>query len=312
MRDIVFLCVDGGGSKTEAICADTSGRVHGRGLAGGSNALSVGRGRALDAVVAAVSRAADAAPDQIAALYLFIPGFSDCLPLPVPYPTTLLGDSLNAYFGALGQPGGIALLSGTGSFAVSVDENGVETRAGGWGAMLGDEGSGYDIGRRAVRRALKTLDENGTQDALGRAVLAHYGIEDAARLVHVIYHGGCDRERMAALCPVVGALARGGDQAANAILAEAARALAALAATLRGRIGGDAPVALTGGVSRLGDVFTRPLRDALAQAGLTLKAPLYDPVVGGALYAHARLTGAAADRKTADAYHESYQKLLKE
>ena len=311
MNGRLFLCVVGGGTKTEALLADFSGQVLGRGLADGSNALTVGRERAAENVLRAVRGASQGVlAAERCALYLFIPGFSRCLPLPLPHETVLLGDSPNAYFGALGQPGGIALLAGTGSFAVSYDAQGRETSVGGWGPMLGDEGSGYDIGRRAVRHALHMLDEGKAPDALSRAVLAHYGIADAARLVHVIYHANCDREHMAALCPAVGELARAGDAAALNTLDEAACALASLAATLQARLAlQNAPTALTGGVSKLGEVFWTPLRLALARAGLALCAPLYNPSVGGVLYAYQRLTGRAAEKTLADAYFASYGRL---
>ena len=134
----LILSVDGGGTKTEACLADTAGHVLGIGRAAGSNALSVGARQAAQAVMAAVTQAAAGADlRRISLCQLFIPGFSQCLPLPLPFEVQLLGDSPNAYFGALGAPNGIVLLAGTGSFAVSYDGQGNETSIGGWGPVLG-------------------------------------------------------------------------------------------------------------------------------------------------------------------------------
>ncbi len=120
MDAMLFVCVDGGGTKTEALLADTCGHVLGRGLAGGSNALSVGVEQARQACLAAIRGAlGETGLDAVCRLELFIPGFSSCLPLEAGLPCELHGDSPNAYFGALGQPDGIVLLAGTGCFAVS-------------------------------------------------------------------------------------------------------------------------------------------------------------------------------------------------
>lgn len=309
----LFLCVDGGGSKTEALLADDAGQVLGRGLSGGSNALSVGRDAARQAVTEAVSMAMDTeSMDHVALLYLFIPGFSQCMPLPFPVRTVLESDSANAYFGALGRPGGIAMLAGTGSFAVSYDEAGKETSVGGWGPMLGDGGSGYDIGRRAVVHALRTYDAGLPPDALGRCVAAHYGVADASGLVHAIYHGGCDRKHMAALCPQVGDLARRGDPAAQQVLARAAQALAEQAVTLQKRLGlREADAALLGGVAGLGGVFTRPLEQALEGSGLKMRPPRFSPAVGGVLYTWGKLAGHMPDEELAERYHQSYLQCCK-
>ncbi len=314
MDQTLFLCVDGGGTKTEALLADTTGGIWGRGLAEGTNALSVGKTRAEEAAKAAVQAALRFAGRQpVQLLHFFIPGFSECFPLDLPIAQKLSGDSANAYYGALGGPDGIALLAGTGSFAVSYDANGRKTSVGGWGHMLGDEGSGYDIGRRAVRRTLQAMDEGRPVTALGQDVLHHYHITNPTQLVHTIYHAGCDRRQMAALCPVVGKRAMQGDTEAADILEEAAAALAQLAGTLFRRLCiAQAPVALVGGVSKLGEAITIPLARNLAELGLSLQAPLYTPAIGGVLYTCSLLTGRFPSPEIAERYHASYQKLIKE
>ena len=314
MKNRLFLCVDGGGTKTEALLVSTDGRALGRGIAGGSNALSVWKKQAISAVTEAI-QAAVVTRDfaDIHSLHLFIPGFSSCLPLPFPLETRLYSDSVNAYFGALAKPGGIVLLAGTGSFAVSFDENGHETSVGGWGPLLGDEGSGFDIGKRAVIHTLSVRDTGCAPSRLGRAVLAHYGVEDDKLLIRAIYHGNCDRKQLAGLCKIVGELAHAGDADALAILKQAADALCSLAVQLKKRLQlSCVPVALLGGVSLIGDPIKRPLEDALCREGLILQEPLYAPVVGGAVYAHRQITGNFPSDDTAQKYHETYLKLVKE
>ena len=310
----LFLCVDGGGTKTEALLLDTFGSALGRGTDSGSNALSVGKNQAVCAVMTAVDAALGQTPvTDICALHLFIPGFSACLPLPLDVKTYLHSDSVNAYFGALAKPGGIAILAGTGSFAVSFDENGRETSVGGWGSMLGDEGSGYDIGKRAVIHTLSVRDAGMLQTVLGQSILAHYGAESDRLLLRAIYQGGCDRSKMAALCKVVSALAHQGDADALRILSEAAEELCELSVRLKKRLQlQTAPVALLGGVAGIGEPILKPLQEALQKENLILQEPRFGPAVGGALYAYREITGTLPSDTLAQAYNESYLKLIKE
>lgn len=306
--DKVFLCIDGGGTKTEAVLADTGGRVLGIGLSGGSNALSVGKDAAVLAVMGTIRDAlGSVSAERISAAYLFIPGFSQCLPLPLPFPVRLLDDAVNAYYGAIAAPGGIVLLAGTGSFAVSCQADGTVQSIGGWGPMLGDEGSGYDIGRLAIRNALARFDRNEPMSSLDRAVAAHFGLSEPSKLVGTIYRQDCVRETIARLCTTVAAHARAGEADALGILGQAAASLAELALMLKIRLGMSAGnVVLTGGVAEVGKALTAPLRRMLRQSDLTLQPAFSTPSVGGILFAYQDLVGAPAGGWLAAAYHSAY------
>lgn len=305
-----LLAVDGGGTKTEALLADAKGHILGYGAAGGANALSVGREKAILAVNAAIQSAVGSMDaGQISAAKLFIPGFGQCLPLQFPFDTPVYGDDVNAYYGAMGAPGGIVVLCGTGSFATSFDEHGAQVSVGGWGPMLGDEGSGYDIGKRAVQQTLRRYDAGVPMTALNRRVLEHYGALGAHELVHIIYHAGCDRAKMAQLCPVVGALARAGERDALNILSEAACAITALAKRLKERLKMEkAPLALTGGVAKLMDVMEAELKAQLLGTGLSLVEPMYSPAVGGVIYTYFCLFGALPGEDVMKRWQTEYLK----
>lgn len=307
----VFLSIDGGGTKTEALLADTGGNIWGIGRAAGSNPFSVGKEAACKNVTDAINSAllAERAKDVNAA-WLFIPGFSQCLPLMLPFETIFLGDDAAAYYGAIGEPNGIAVLAGTGSFAVSYDECGQMTSVGGWGHMLGDEGSGYDVGRRAVRHVLKEYDEGKAASDLSKAVLTHYQTDAACNLVRAIYRAGCDRQHMARLCLVVGKYAKAGDADALEIVEATSLALCELAVMLKVRLRiGTVPVALTGGVAGLGEVLLRSFETHVCAAGLTFRLAKYPPSIGGILYAYSKMTGRAASVTLAESYYKSYMKL---
>lgn len=306
----IFLCVDGGGTKTEALLADTSGNILGIGRAAGSNAYSVGKEAAFQCVINAINSALPSdRVEDVRSAWLFIPGFSQCLPLPLPFETMVLGDEASAYYGAMGEPDGITVLAGTGSFAVSYNKLGRQTCVGGWGPMLGDEGSGYDVGRRAIRYTLKEYDAGNTPSNLSKAVLAHYQTNAAHSLVRVIYQGGCDRKYMARLCLIVGDHAKAGEKDALNIVEETSFALCELAVSLKTRLKlNAAPVALTGGVSGLGDVLLKPFEAHVSAAGLIFRVAKYPPSVGGILYAYMKTTGHTASENLAESYYKSYMK----
>jgi N-acetylglucosamine kinase-like BadF-type ATPase len=163
-----------------------------------------------------------------------------------------------------GVPGGpgIVVVAGTGSIAYGRDAAGRAARAGGWGHVLGDEGSGYWIGRQALRAVVRAADGRGRATALTRRVLAHYQVERASDLVWEVYHGGLKPTAIAALAAEVGAAATEGDTLATQIVDAGAAELAGAAVSVARRLGFDGcPVVLAGGVLR----GVAPLRDRVLE-----------------------------------------------
>ena len=122
---------------------------------------------------------------------------------------------------------------------------------GGWGSMLGDEGSGYDLGRRALRTAARMADGRMAENPGFLAeILRFYGVETPHGLISTV-NGTDSREKIAACAKVVCQLAENGDPSAENLLAESARELALLIQTTRQKAGGQSwPVVLSGGLSR--------------------------------------------------------------
>jgi N-acetylglucosamine kinase-like BadF-type ATPase len=141
---------------------------------------------------------------------------------------------------AAGLDAGIVLIAGTGSIAWGRAADGHEARAGGWGHLLGDEGSGYWVAREATRRVLAAHDRGEPSGELARALLAATGGADPMDLIPIL-HTERDPERWAALSGVA--------LGADPTLVEAtAAALTALVATVSGRLGRPGPVVLAGGM----------------------------------------------------------------
>jgi len=191
-------------------------------------------------------------------------------------PTQAAPDWVIAWLGAfLGSPG-IIVMAGTGAVAVGGPRGGLR-RMGGHGHIVDDEGSGYWIGKKALRAALAAAEGLGPPTALGE-ILAEAAGTSLDEMVARVQRAPGDRSFLAGLAPLVGKCA-GHDPVALAILTGAAAALTALVTALRRRLGQDLPVAAAGGVFAI-----TPLWEAF-QRSTAAVTPLAPPEVGAALLA---------------------------
>lgn len=196
-------------------------------------------------------------------------------------------DAVTAHAGALGGRTGVVLAIGTGSVAIGIGDDGSYARVDGWGPWLGDEGSGAWIGAAGLRAALRAHDGRGPHTALLAAAVERFG--DPDRLPSALGRDGNPARTAASFAPEVARAAAAGDGPASAIVRDAAAALGEAVLTAARRIaGGDAlPVAVTGGLTGLGEPLTGPLTAALAGSPrpLHLRPPLGDPLDGARLLA---------------------------
>ena len=150
-----------------------------------------------------------------------------------------------------GAPGaaGSVLIAGTGSIAYGRDTAGRAARAGGWGYVLGDEGSGYWLGRQALRSVVRGADGRGPRTALARLVLDHYGLSSPTELVRQMSGQGARPAAVAGLAPLVALAADDGDAVALHLVDAAAQELAGAVESVIRRLDlGTSPMLLTGGV----------------------------------------------------------------
>lgn len=316
-HDAVVLGVDAGGTSTRAVLANAEGECIGYGVGGRGNPVSAGADAAADGVLDAVAMAlvssgrALADVSVIAAAMagqstvegegrwlldrLRVDGFSGRL--------TFGSDLLATYSSGAVESFGYAVVAGTGASAVRVAGGEVGASADGLGWLLGDRGSGFWIGHRVVRAAVRDLDHAGPETALTRGVLDHLGITaDAAhgygrpraleRVVASLY--AMRPIELASLAPLAFVA---GDRVAESILRRAGEHLAdSLTAVLRG----PGPLVVGGSVlARPGlvqDAFVQSLGDAAADLDLR---PVTDGAVGAGLLA-LRAGGAPVSRETLD------------
>jgi len=137
----------------------------------------------------------------------------------------VVNDALIALQAGIGAAPGIVIVAGTGSIAYGCDGHGSAARAGGWGYVLGDEGSGYWMGRLALRAIVRETDGRGPRTSLTPRVLRHFRVERPAELLQTVYHDDFKPATVAALAALVQQARDEGDGVATAILDRGAQEL---------------------------------------------------------------------------------------
>jgi N-acetylglucosamine kinase-like BadF-type ATPase len=253
---VFVIGIDAGGTKTVCQLADETGAILQETRGPGANLQAVGElevEKVLHDVMERATRAAGgAAPGAVdgispAAICLGIAGVdreddaavvADIMRR-IAHQTRVLivNDALVALeAGVPGEPG-VVVIAGTGSIAYGRNARGEAARAGGWGYVLGDEGSGYWIGRTALRAVLREADRRGDPTSLTGRLLSHFNASKPQDLIHEVYYGGLRPTAIAALASHVQQAYEEGDTVAAGILDGAARELTASAESVAKRLG---------------------------------------------------------------------------
>jgi N-acetylglucosamine kinase-like BadF-type ATPase len=210
----------------------------------------------------------------------------------------VVNDALIALVAGAQDAPGIVIIAGTGSIAYGRNQHGEAARAGGWGHLIGDEGSGYWIGREALAAVMRGADGRGPATALRADVLAHFSIDDVSRLPPIVYDREQPRMSVAALGPLVQQAADRGDAVAARILERAADelVLAATSVATHLEMRGDAfSVHLAGGVFRVVPWLAEELPRRLVEVAPRCQVRTLDeePAVGAVWLALAEARGGA-------------------
>jgi N-acetylglucosamine kinase-like BadF-type ATPase len=311
MPDQILLGIDGGGTNTRCLVAALDGTILGEGRSGPSNYQSVGQERASAHLRAAVEGAlaavgltlADLGAGALAAVCAGLAGVGrpedqavarQMLAFLGDAPLITVSDARIAAAGALEGAPGVNLIAGTGSIAFGIRPDGEVVRAGGWGWILGDEGSGYSIGRAAIRAALGAQDGSVPPTSLSAAICQAWGLKRIDQVIRKVYADPvAARIEIAGLAPLVVTEAESGDQQAQAILLQAGIELGGLAVTALRSLalpaGMPQIVALTGSVATRVQLVRSTLQAYLAQhaPGAQLIDPRRGPGEGAVLMAKA-------------------------
>ncbi|HET8913211.1 MAG TPA: BadF/BadG/BcrA/BcrD ATPase family protein [Ktedonobacteraceae bacterium] len=275
-----YLAVDGGGTKTLAIIVDAQGQVCGQGTAGGANAASIGQQKALNNIKLAVEAAIQDSDSQLSlqAAWFGLAGVDrdhevqTLMPhlQPLAHSVRITNDAELA-LGGLDEAIGIALIAGTGSIALGIDPDGKHARAGGWGHAIGDEGSGFDIGRQGLQAATQAADGRGEPTLLLQNILRYWKLDKPEDIIGRVYPSE-DKAEIARLSVVVFQTAREGDQRANQILEKAAQELARAVLAVYKQLdfpNDTLPLALAGGLLVHELDYQNAVLDAIRQQQIT-------------------------------------------
>jgi len=281
---IAVLGLDIGGSTTRAVRAE-DGRCVAEARAGSANIRSVGpaeAARQLDAVLAGLRT------DDVAAICAGAAGadspparaaLCELLTTRLPGAAVEVVHDARLVLAAADLDAGIAVIAGTGSAGWGRTADGRHARAGGFGYLIGDEGSGYWTAREAVRHVLHRADTGAAPDPLGAALLAACGVAAPVNLFDLFY-ARPERAFWAGHAGVVARLAAS-DPVAAEILGRAADALASLAATVGARLDSTGPVVLGGGFAVHEPALRTAVAARLVAAGLPdVRVIPRDPVEG--------------------------------
>jgi glucosamine kinase len=199
-------------------------------------------------------------------------------------------DMVIAHAGALGGAPGVVVAAGTGTVVLGVAEDGTAHRADGLGHLLGDDGSGFAVGRAGLRCALRAREGRGPATALEAAAGRFFGGLEG--LSHRIYRSVTAVSEVASFAPEVARVARDGDPLAAGIWREAATQLVASVAAVVRRTFPDAPaggvaVSYAGRLFRVEDLLLEPFRAGLAEhcPAAALRPPMGDGLAGAAALA---------------------------
>lgn len=225
--------VDGGGTKTRVICASPDGRVLDTAVFGPFNMNSIGEER-----FSALLRQLCAYLNELGrcrALCIGSAGVSNKEMTRLVETEMkrggienwkLVGDQVIALNGALSGEAGIALIAGTGSICFGRNGAGKYARSGGWGHLIGDEGSGYALGRGALTAVARAWDGWGEETLLSQLLAENLGLDDQKKIISYTYSG--DKSRIAALAPLVEQAAGQNDPVALEIIWDNAVKMAGL------------------------------------------------------------------------------------
>ncbi|MGB9681507.1 MAG: BadF/BadG/BcrA/BcrD ATPase family protein [bacterium] len=270
-----ILGIDGGGTKTELAIANEEGFILAKGYSGPSNWTTTPRmvteENIVEGIESTLSQVSDIKLDLIVAgiagvskreeeakNFLFSLGFSKRV--------VVTSDAHIALIGAVLGREGIIVISGTGSIGYGRRDN-REVRSGGWGYLLGDEGSSYDVGRMGIISALRSYDGRGKKTILLGMLQDYIGTLDTEALVKIIYQR--PKDIISGFAPKVVEGAKNNDDVALKILQDASYELGLLGISVAKRLNYSSEdifdLAYIGGFFNSGEIvvaeFTRSIRE---------------------------------------------------
>lgn len=308
MRE-TLLALDAGGTKTDLLWAERNGTVLAHVQGEGMN-IAATPPDAWQQTLQRLFRQAGVTPERVQVVCAGVAGytlpdrraqFQTLLQQLLPQAQVIVqADYAIALEGATGGEPGVLVIAGTGAIVCGRDAEGRLMRAGGWGYLLDDEGSGFWIAREAVRAALAAHEGWGRPTQLSEMVAEALGSAAPGEWLSRVYHSPTPQSLLAGWAPLVSRAAEQGDALAQSILIEAAQHLAERVVHLQAHLAlpEGYPVCIVGGVWKAQTVrehFERTLRARLPHWQGTVQPPKRSPVEGALLIALRAIPLASGD-----------------
>lgn len=224
--------VDGGGTKTEIVAFDLNGEVIDRALRGFGNLLN-GKEEGLDNILSGLKELIDKLGlEGLKGVYLGLAGSESGDNSKIVYEaikknfnvsSVIMNDSQLALKALLRGEDGILTIAGTGSIAFGI-RNGQEARCGGWGNLLGDEGSGYKIAIEALKNMIYEYDYGFQLSVLSIEILKFLSKKEVNEIIEFVYSK--TKDEIASITPIVAKLGEMGDEISIKILRDEGKAIA--------------------------------------------------------------------------------------
>jgi len=291
----LIAAIDTGGTSTRCIITDSTAKIVASGSGGPGNINFVSARSVRQAFEHALMTALHSFHGRISTAVIAGPHLPKGMPAAVSDRTgaekVLIIDEFSAALAAgLGKANGwgIVAMSGTGSFCKGRNKAGAEAYSGGWGPLIGDEGSAYEIGLEALRAVAQAADARRQETLLTGVLLTHFSIERISELRRVLYRPPLKRHQIAAIARLVSVVAAKGDETAAVILTAAGQRLAALAipvALSLFREDERFPLVLSGGVLRRNRLVASAAREVIGTVrprARIILSPL-EPVAGAVI-----------------------------
>lgn len=296
MTKEIYLGVDGGGTKTAFILEkDGEQFLHKEGTIHLRQVSREEFKKRITNAVNILTEKADITNKDISYTFVSVPGYGQ-------YPEdedfideslreilgtdnfTVGNDCLNAWAGSLNAKPGINLILGTGSIGFGLDEKGKTLRCGGWGPLIGDESSGYYIGKKLVNYFTKQSDGRIPRTLLYDMIKEELNINDDFEIIPLT--DSMTRDELAGIGKIFSSLLEGEDECALELLDKIAYEAALTINTLAKKLSfeGEVLASYSGGVFNLGSILTDSIEKYLNK-NIKLKAPYTDPTKGALILA---------------------------
>ncbi|MEW5799819.1 MAG: BadF/BadG/BcrA/BcrD ATPase family protein [Bacteroidota bacterium] len=313
-----FIGMDGGGTKTHAIIADGNGKILAEHVGGPSNFQIIGVEKAAETIYSLIQSCCESVPCTIKEIAAVVCGLTGAgragdqermakgLKQYAAKKKSKLqnviieSDARIALEGAFKGEEGIILIAGTGSIAFGKDAKGKIHRVGGWGRILGDEGSGFYIGRLGLTAVTHHLDGRGEKTKLTSMIAKKFGLNDQTAIINAVYKNGFD---VASVAPLVLEAASKKDRVCLLIVEQAAVMLAEhvkvaakkILASSKAKVRSKVKLAFIGGLIANDTLLSQLLRRyisstiPLAEIIQPMTSPAYGAVVIGMRTKHNRI-----------------------